>query len=85
MTVAVGAPLGVVSLWNVNDAATAELMKAFYQNFHRGLQKDEALRQAKLHLIKSPQPPGIIPTFGPPSSCWASGSKQPRHYFSPVS
>jgi CHAT domain-containing protein len=42
MTVTVGAPLGVVSLWNVNDAATAELMKAFYQNLRRGLQKDEA-------------------------------------------
>jgi CHAT domain-containing protein len=39
-------------------------MKAFYQNLHRGLQKDEALRQSKLQLIKSPQPPGIILLLG---------------------
>jgi CHAT domain-containing protein len=42
----------VVSLWNVNDMATATLMKAFYGNLKKGLAKDEALRQAKLELIK---------------------------------
>ena len=47
-----GASSVVVSLWNVNDTATATLMKAFYGNLRKGLPKDEALRQAKLELIK---------------------------------
>jgi CHAT domain-containing protein len=47
-----GASSVVVSLWNVNDMATATLMKAFYGNLKKGLSKDEALRQAKLELIR---------------------------------
>ena len=50
-----GADSVVVSLWNVNDSATSELMKGFYQNLNRGLAKDEALRQAKLSVIKNKQ------------------------------
>ena len=50
-----GAANVVVSLWNVNDLATAELMKAFYRNLTRGLPKDEALRQAKLGLLRGRQ------------------------------
>lgn len=50
-----GADNVVVSLWNVNDIATAELMKAFYRNLTRGLPKDEALRQAKLQLLRGKQ------------------------------
>jgi CHAT domain-containing protein len=45
----------VVSLWNVNDIATASLMKTFYKNLKQGLAKDEALRQAKLELIRGRQ------------------------------
>ena len=51
-----GAESVVVSLWNVNDIATASLMKAFYKNLQRGLAKDDALRQAKLELLKGQQP-----------------------------
>ena len=43
------------SLWNVNDAATSELMKGFYKNLNRGLAKDEAPRQAKLVLLYDKQ------------------------------
>ena len=50
-----GAESVVVSLWNVNDIATATLMKAFYKNLKQGLSKDEALRQAKLTLIRGQQ------------------------------
>jgi CHAT domain-containing protein/Tfp pilus assembly protein PilF len=48
-----GADSVVVSLWNVNDYATADLMKDFYRNLTRGMTKDDALRQAKLAMLKS--------------------------------
>ncbi len=48
-----GADSVVVSLWNVNDFATGEFMKSFYQNLSRGMAKDAALRQAKLAMLKS--------------------------------
>jgi len=50
-----GASSVVVSLWNANDVATAELMKQFYRGLSRGRSKDEALRDAKLALIKGQQ------------------------------
>lgn len=50
-----GADSVVVSLWNVNDVATASLMKDFYKRLRQGLAKDEALRQAKLTLLKGKQ------------------------------
>ena len=46
-----GAQNVTVSLWNVNDSATATLMKSFYGNLNRGLSKSAALRKAKLSLI----------------------------------
>jgi CHAT domain-containing protein len=37
-----GAQSLLVSLWNVNDAATASLMKRFYGNLKAGMPRDEA-------------------------------------------
>ena len=48
-----GAASTVMSLWKVPDAETANLMKHFYENLHKGLPKDEALQQAKLQYIEA--------------------------------
>jgi CHAT domain-containing protein/Tfp pilus assembly protein PilF len=56
----------VVSLWNVNDLATADLMKTFYQKLNSGMSKDEALQQAKLTLINGHQRAWRHPYFWAP-------------------
>ncbi|HET9399804.1 MAG TPA: CHAT domain-containing protein [Candidatus Acidoferrales bacterium] len=51
-----GARNVVVSLWNVNDSATAVLMKEFYANLNRGLDEKTALQQAKLRMLRNANP-----------------------------
>lgn len=48
-----GASSTVVSLWKVQDQSTSFFMERFYQNLKQGLNKAEALRQAKLDVIRS--------------------------------
>jgi CHAT domain-containing protein len=50
-----GVPSVLVSLWNVDDEATKELMLAFYENLDKGLDKAEALRQAQLKIMRTPK------------------------------
>jgi CHAT domain-containing protein/predicted negative regulator of RcsB-dependent stress response len=48
-----GTPAVIASLWKVDDTATKELMVRFYRNMlEKNLDKAEALRQAKLELLK---------------------------------
>jgi CHAT domain-containing protein len=61
-----GASSLVVSLWQVNDMSTAIIMKSFYQNLTDGMNKDEALRQAKLQYIKSAKGITAHPVFWSP-------------------
>lgn len=48
----------VVSLWEVNDRYTSNLMTLFYEKLSKGFDKGEALREAKMEFIKkySPNP-----------------------------
>ena len=46
-----GARSVVVSLWNVTDISTSQLMKNFYQNMTDGLSNAAALRKAKLQML----------------------------------
>lgn len=51
-----GAPRVVVSLWNVNDRATSDLMAKFYRKMLKeGLRPAAALRAAQIEMWKSPQ------------------------------
>jgi CHAT domain-containing protein len=45
----------VVSLWTVDDEATARLMQSFYHHMvEEGLPPAAALRQAQLELLRDP-------------------------------
>ena len=61
-----GAPALVVSLWQVNDYVTSEIMKNFYQNLANGMEKDEALQRAKMQYIKDAIEVGAHPAFWSP-------------------
>lgn len=51
-----GARSTLASLWSVSDNSTAELMVKFYENLNNpNLNKAEALRQAQLTLLHSPE------------------------------
>jgi CHAT domain-containing protein len=51
-----GAARVIASLWRVDDTATAELMKRFYQGiFKDGLTAAEALRAAQISMTNDPQ------------------------------
>jgi CHAT domain-containing protein len=51
-----GTPRIVVSLWNVNDQATAELMTRFYRGMiEKGLPPSSALRCAQLSIREQPE------------------------------
>ncbi|HRI62194.1 MAG TPA: CHAT domain-containing protein, partial [Saprospiraceae bacterium] len=43
----------LMSLWQADDQATAQIMQGFYQYLKEGKGKDEAIRQAKLDYIHS--------------------------------
>ena len=48
-----GARTVVMSLWSVPDKQTQELMTDYYQRMKNGESKSEALRNAKLAMMKS--------------------------------
>jgi CHAT domain-containing protein len=48
-----GCPSIVMTLWQVSDLSSAELMSGFYKHLKTGASKKKALRQAKIDYIKS--------------------------------
>lgn len=48
-----GIPSTVMSLWKVDDEATAKIMTYFYEHLKLGETKDEALKNAKLKYLKN--------------------------------
>jgi hypothetical protein len=58
-----GVPALVVSLWEVNDGSTNILMQFFYKNLSAGMDKAEALRQAKLEYIGDAKGTAAHPAF----------------------
>lgn len=50
--ISAGVPSVLVSLWKVDDAATAYLMREFYENWLEGSDKAQALRQAMLSTMQ---------------------------------
>lgn len=47
-----GVPAIVTTLWKVNDAAGAKINQTFYQGLEDGLNKDQALKEAKLSFLE---------------------------------
>ncbi|NES84881.1 MAG: tetratricopeptide repeat protein, partial [Moorea sp. SIO2B7] len=45
-----GSQSQVISLWQVNDQSTKELMVSYYQKLNQGLGRSEAMRQAQLEM-----------------------------------
>jgi CHAT domain-containing protein len=52
-----GAESQVMSLWNVSDMGTQNLMVKYYQNLKQGLGRSEALRQVQLELLRGEEYP----------------------------
>lgn len=61
-----GASSMVVTLWQVNDYATAKIMENLYSNLSNGLSKSEALQQAKLDFMQRATGIGQHPAFWSP-------------------
>jgi len=58
-----GAHSLIVSLWQVNDYATAEIMKHLYRYLADGMDKDVALQQAKLNYVANAKGVSGHPAF----------------------
>lgn len=48
-----GASSVLATLWSIDDQASAEMMKQFYQNLAKGMDKTTALQKAKLYILNN--------------------------------
>ena len=63
-----GAASVVASLWNVNAQSTGRILADFYTALATRMQKDQALHQAQLNYLLSPE----VPTFQKSPYYWAA-------------
>ncbi len=68
-----GVPAVVMSSWNVNDQNTFRLVSLFYHKLSLGLEKDEALRQAKLAYLNGERTDMNELTDNPANPCFWAG------------
>lgn len=61
---AAGTPAVIASLWKVEDAATAELFRAFYQRIGDGADPAEALREAQIIMLRRAAPGHAAASWG---------------------
>ncbi|MEO0868773.1 MAG: CHAT domain-containing protein [Cyanobacteria bacterium J06642_11] len=45
----------MMSLWQVSDLGTSDLMQRYYQNLKAGMGRSAALRQTQVELMDDPQ------------------------------
>ncbi|MEL6863686.1 MAG: CHAT domain-containing tetratricopeptide repeat protein [Bacteroidota bacterium] len=50
-----GSPSALMSLWSVDDCATADIMLAYYRGLHQYQDKASALQSAKIHYLQNCQ------------------------------
>lgn len=53
----------LTGLWKIDEKASTVLIEAFYKNLLDGMDKDEALRQAKLHYLKTSNGRTLAPPY----------------------
>ena len=73
---AMGAQSTVSTLWPVADDASVQLMDTFYAHLQNGAAKDEALRRARLHILRS-RADWASPFFWAPPVLYGSPSPLP--------
>ncbi|WP_198673007.1 CHAT domain-containing protein [Algoriphagus litoralis] len=78
-----GATSTLMSLWEVPDRETRDLMEGFYVYLQKGWTKDQALRQAKLDYLENVKDPALLAPF-----FWAGfvvlGDVDPLNHGSPT-
>lgn len=53
----------LTGLWKIDEKASTLLMEAFYKNLLEGMDKDEALRRAKLHYLNTSKGRMLAPQY----------------------
>ncbi|MDH3711263.1 MAG: CHAT domain-containing protein [Cyclobacteriaceae bacterium] len=53
----------LTSLWKIDEQSSAKIVEIFYRNLIKGMEKDEALRAAKLAYLKQSQGRTVHPQY----------------------